>query len=134
MNTIGFCGLGRMGNPMAGRLVAQGERLMVHDIDADAVGALVARGARAALSGAELGAECDIVFLSLPTPQIVREAVLGEGGILAGGTPRIICDLSTSGPQLATELAEALAPRGIASFDAPVSAGSAGRRQAPSRS
>ena len=128
MNTIGFCGLGRMGNPMAGRLVAQGERLVVHDIDAEAVAALVARGARAAASAAELGAQCDIVFLSLPTPQIVREAVLGQGGIVTGGAPRIICDLSTSGPRVAAELAGALAPRDIASFDAPVSGGIAGAR------
>ena len=128
MSVIGFCGLGRMGAPMAGRLLAQGEQLMVHDIDSEAASALVSRGARLAASAADLGARCDIVFLSLPTPQIVREAVLGESGVIAGGAPRIICDLSTSGPRLAAELAEALAPRGVASFDAPVSGGIAGAR------
>jgi 3-hydroxyisobutyrate dehydrogenase-like beta-hydroxyacid dehydrogenase len=60
------------------------------------------------------------VLLSLPTPPIVREAV---GQVVSGGSPRIVCDLSTSGPKLAQELHDLLAPRGIASFDAPVSGG-----------
>lgn len=114
-----------MGAPMAGRLLADGARLMVYDISPEAVEALVRAGAEPAPSPAALGA-CDIVFLSLPTPAVVREAVLGEQGVASGGAPRILCDLSTSGPALARELAEALGPRGTASFDAPVSGGIAG--------
>lgn len=120
MTTIGFLGLGRMGAPMASRLVGHVDRLLVHDISAGAVEALVAKGAEAAGSAASLGEKCDIVLLSLPTPPIVRDAV---GEVISGGTPRIVCDLSTSGPKLAQELAEMLTPRGIASFDAPVSGG-----------
>jgi 3-hydroxyisobutyrate dehydrogenase-like beta-hydroxyacid dehydrogenase len=130
MSTIGFLGLGRMGAPMARRLLpplaARGDTLLVHDLDPAATAALVGLGAVAADSAARLGERCETVFLSLPTPAIVREAVLGDGGILTGGSPRRVCDLSTSGPRLAVELAEALAPRGIASFDAPVSGGIAG--------
>src|SRR5690606_20343566 len=81
---------------------------------------LVTKGAEAAGSSAALGERCDIVFLSLPTPQIVREAVVE---VVSGGTPRILCDLSTSGPQLAQELHEMLCAKGVASFDAPVSGG-----------
>jgi 3-hydroxyisobutyrate dehydrogenase-like beta-hydroxyacid dehydrogenase len=113
---------------MAGRLLGRGHELLVHDLSPGAVAALVADGAEAAGSAAELGSRCEIVFLSLPTPAIVRDAVLGPRGILEGGTPRIVCDLSTSGPRLAVELADALAPRGIASFDAPVSGGIAGAK------
>jgi 3-hydroxyisobutyrate dehydrogenase-like beta-hydroxyacid dehydrogenase len=87
------------------------------------VAALVAQGAEPAGWAAALGQRSEIVFLSLPTPDIVREAVLGQGGILSGGAPRIICDLSTSGPKMAGELAKALASRNVASFDAPVSGG-----------
>jgi len=119
-STVGFLGLGRMGAPMASRLVGHVDRLLVHDIAPAAVEALVAQGAEAAGSAAALGEHCEIVFLSLPTPPIVREAV---GEVAAGGTPRIVCDLSTSGPKLAHELHDLLAPRGIASFDAPVSGG-----------
>jgi len=129
MTTVGFLGLGRMGGPMAARLIGHVDKLLMHDLSPDAVAALVAKGAQAAGSTAALGAQCEIVFLSLPTPAIVRDAVLGEGGIVSGGAPRIVCDLSTSGPALAQELHEALGPKGIASFDAPVSGGIRGAEQ-----
>ncbi|MGC1269753.1 MAG: NAD(P)-dependent oxidoreductase [Croceibacterium sp.] len=120
MTTVGFLGLGRMGAGMAARLIGHVDRLLVHDINPDAVAALVAKGAAGAGSAEELGAQCDVVFTSLPTPAIVHDAVVA---VAAGGTPRIVCDLSTSGPKLATHLHELLEPRGIASFDAPVSGG-----------
>lgn len=120
MSKIGFLGLGRMGAPMASNLVGHVETLVVHDLYPPAVGALVAKGAQAAGSAAALGERCDIVFVSLPTPGIVREAV---GEIVSGGSPRIVCDLSTSGPKLALELYDLLTPLGTASFDAPVSGG-----------
>ena len=123
MTTVGFLGLGRMGAGMSARLIGHCDRLLVHDIDSETVAALVTQGAEAAGSAKALGQQCDVVFTSLPTPTIVRQAVLGPDGIAAGGSPRIVCDLSTSGPKLATELAEALASKGIASFDAPVSGG-----------
>jgi len=126
MTTVGFLGLGRMGAPMAANLVPHVGMLVVHDLYPPAVGALVAKGAQAAGSVAALGARCDIVFLSLPTPGIVREAVTE---IVSGGTPRIVCDLSTSGPKLAQELHETLSARGVASFDAPVSGGIRGAEQ-----
>ena len=127
MTTLGFLGLGRMGAPMAANLLKAGHRLLVHDVSPDATAALVAQGAEAPGSAAALGARCDIVFLSLPTPAIVRAAAAEVAG---GGSPAIICDLSTSGPQLAQQLAASLAPRGIASLDAPVSGGIAGARAA----
>jgi 3-hydroxyisobutyrate dehydrogenase-like beta-hydroxyacid dehydrogenase len=55
--------------------------------------------------------------------------VLRPGGIVSGGSPAIVCDLSTSGPALAQELHDALTPHGIASFDAPVSGGIRGAEQ-----
>jgi 3-hydroxyisobutyrate dehydrogenase-like beta-hydroxyacid dehydrogenase len=118
--TIGFLGLGRMGAPMASRLVGHVDRLLVHDIAPSAVEALVAKGAEAAGSSAALGEQCDVVFLSLPTPPIVRHAV---AEVISSDTPRIVCDLSTSGPKLAQTLHDTLAARGVASFDAPVSGG-----------
>jgi len=129
MTTVGFLGLGRMGGPMAARLVGHVDKLLVHDLSPDAVAALVAKGAEAAGSTAALGAQCDIVFLSLPTPTVVRDAVLGAEGIISGESPAIVCDLSTSGPALAQELHDALTPKGIASFDAPVSGGIRGAEQ-----
>ncbi len=126
MTTVGFLGLGRMGGPMAANLVLHVDRLLVHDVSSAAVDALVAKGAEAAGSAAALGEQCEIVFMSLPTPVIVRAAA---AEVLSGGNPRILCDLSTSGPQLAQELHDALTPKGIASFDAPVSGGIRGAEQ-----
>ena len=120
MTKVGFLGLGRMGEGMAARLIGHVDRLLVHDIAPDAVASLLAKGAEAAGSAKALGAQCDIVFTSLPTPAIVRDAV---AEIASGGSPAILCDLSTSGPKLAVELDALLAPRGVASFDAPVSGG-----------
>ena len=128
MMSIGFLGLGRMGGPMASRLVGHAE-LVVHDASSEAVDALVAQGAQAAGSARELGEQCEIVFLSLPTPAIVREAVLGAEGVAAGDTVKLICDLSTSGPGLAQELDAALRERNITSLDAPVSGGIKGARE-----
>lgn len=126
MTTVGFLGLGRMGAPMASRLIGHVDELLVHDISPEAVAALVAKGAEAAGSAAALGERCAIVFTSLPTPPIVRDAV---ADVVSGGAPRIVCDLSTSGPKLAQELHDLLSPRGIASFDAPVSGGIRGAAQ-----
>ncbi|MXO59920.1 NAD-binding protein [Altererythrobacter salegens] len=120
MTTVGFLGLGRMGAPMAANLLGHVDRLLVHDISPDAVAALVAKGAEAAGSAAALGAQCDIVLMSLPTPPIVRAAA---AEILSGGHLRILCDLSTSGPKLAQELHDMASAQGVASFDAPVSGG-----------
>ena len=133
MTTIGFIGLGRMGANMSARLVEhvakEDGRLLVYDLSQEAVQSLVAKGATAVGSAKELGDACDVVFMSLPTPPIVREAVLGEGGVGSGSRVKIIVDLSTSGPQLAQELHEALSAKGIASIDAPVSGGIKGAHE-----
>ena len=126
MSTIGFIGLGRMGAPMAANLVGQVDTLVVHDLYPPAVGTLVAKGAQAAGSARAVGERCEVVFTSLSTPGIVREAV---AEVVSGGAPRMICDLSTSGPKLAQELHHMLGERGIASFDAPVSGGIRGAEQ-----
>lgn len=120
MTTLGFIGLGRMGAGMAARLLGEGRRLIVHDVSNEAVEALVSQGAERASSAREVGAAADIVFASLPTPQIVETTLLD---VADGGCARIIVDLSTSGSRTAIKLAEALGKRGIASFDAPVSGG-----------
>nr|WP_166178533.1 NAD(P)-dependent oxidoreductase [Altererythrobacter segetis] len=126
MTTVGFLGLGRMGAPMAANLVGHVDRLLVHDISDAAVGSSLAKGAEAAGSAAALGERCEVVFLSLPTPPIVRAAA---AEVLSGGSPRILCDLSTSGPKLAQELHDMAAAKGVASFDAPVSGGIRGAEQ-----
>jgi hypothetical protein len=120
---IGFVGLGQMGGPMSRRLLAAGHRLVVHDARGEAMDALVAEGAEAAGSPAEVAARAEVVLVSLPTPQVVRAVALGPDGLIHGGAIRTYVDLSTTGQAVAVEVAAALAERGIVTLDAPVSGG-----------
>jgi 3-hydroxyisobutyrate dehydrogenase-like beta-hydroxyacid dehydrogenase len=113
---------------MAGRLIDAGYTLSIYDSNAAAMKELAARGAKPCASAAEVGASATVVLASLPTPSIVRDVALGERGIAAGGTVKIIIDLSTTGPRMAAELAQVLATRCLAWVDAPVSGGVAGAK------
>ena len=123
---IGFIGIGRMGRPMSGRLLDAGHSLVVYDTVAEAMRPLVERGASAAGSVAEVADKADVLFVSLPKPEVVREVVIGAGGLTSGGRVRTVVDLSTTGPSTARAVAEALAMKGIAWIDCPVSGGVSG--------
>jgi 3-hydroxyisobutyrate dehydrogenase-like beta-hydroxyacid dehydrogenase len=126
---LGFVGVGRMGGPMANRLLDAGYRLCVYDVSEEATGPLVARGAELAASPAEVASIADTVFMSLPTPDVVREVALGgNGGLINGSKVRTVIDLSTTGPGVATEVAGKLAERKIAWVDSPVSGGVTGAK------
>jgi 3-hydroxyisobutyrate dehydrogenase len=108
---------------MVARLLDAGHDLAVFDTRAEAMAPHVARGARACGSAAGVADAAETVLVSLPTPDVVR-AVAGE---LAGGAAlRAYVDLSTTGPQVAAEVAATLAAGGVACLDAPVSGGVAG--------
>ena len=124
--TLGFIGVGRMGSHMSSRLLAAGHRLVAYDIDADALQRAVNKGATPAKSAAEVASSADIVFASLPTPDIVKAVALSEEGVIAGPRVRIFVDLSTTGPRMAIEVAEALRTKGIIAADSPVSGGPGG--------
>ncbi len=124
--TIGFVGLGRMGGPMSRRLIDAGHALCVFDTSADAVAPVQEAGAASAASPKELGDAADVVFVSLPTPDIVQSVVLD--GVGRGGRVKIVIDLSTSGPGMAGRVSRGLAERDIAWIDAPVSGGIAGAK------
>src|SRR5580700_10932690 len=126
---LGFIGVGRMGGPMAGRLMDAGYRLTLFDTNAEAMRPLAARGAAVARSVRDLAAEVETVLVSLPTPEIVRAVALGEGGIAEGTRARTFVDLSTTGPRAAAEIAEGLGARGIAAVDSPVSGGVSGAQK-----
>jgi 3-hydroxyisobutyrate dehydrogenase-like beta-hydroxyacid dehydrogenase len=115
-----------MGGPMAVRLLDAGFPLTVYDTNADAVKALVDRGAKPAASAEAVASAADIVLMSLPTPPIVQAVSVGEGGILRGTRLKTLIDLSTTGPSVAKVVAKAAAERGVAWVDSPVSGGVAG--------
>jgi 3-hydroxyisobutyrate dehydrogenase-like beta-hydroxyacid dehydrogenase len=123
---VGFIGLGKMGEPMASRLLAAGYGLVVHDVRPESVASLTAKGARAAASPAAVASAVDTVLLSLPDPAIVRQVTLGEDGVIAGSMVKTVVDLSTTGAATAREIAAALAAKGVVGVDSPVSGGVAG--------
>jgi 3-hydroxyisobutyrate dehydrogenase-like beta-hydroxyacid dehydrogenase len=125
---LGFIGTGRMGGLMAARLIAAGHAMTVCDGSDAAVAPLVAAGAKRASTAAEVAAEADIVFASLPTPDVVRMVALGENGVIQGGRAKIFVDLSTTGPRVAAAVSAGLAAQSITSVDAPVSGGMAGAK------
>jgi 3-hydroxyisobutyrate dehydrogenase-like beta-hydroxyacid dehydrogenase len=123
---LGFVGVGRMGGPMANRLIDAGHSLCVFDTNAEAVKPLAARGAAVATSAEDVASLSDMVFISLPTPPIVQAVSLGERGILKGRRLKTLIDLSTTGPTVAGVVAKSATERGVAWVDSPVSGGVGG--------
>lgn len=121
-STLGFIGLGSMGSAMAPRLVAAGHDVVAFDRVEAALTDFVGAGGRSADSAAAVAAAADIVFVSLPTPQVVHDVAMS----LIAGAPRIVVDLSTTGPRMSARIAESLATAGILLVDAPVSGGRGG--------
>jgi 3-hydroxyisobutyrate dehydrogenase-like beta-hydroxyacid dehydrogenase len=126
---IGFIGVGRMGGPMAARLVNAGYRIHVFDLRKEAITAITSRGGVAASSPADVASKVETVLVSLPAPDIVKQVVLGTGGVAEGTSVKTYVDLSTTGPRVAAEVAAALAEKGITALDAPVSGGVAGAQK-----
>ncbi|TCZ66054.1 NAD(P)-dependent oxidoreductase [Roseicella aquatilis] len=124
--TLGFVGLGAMGAPMVRRLLGAGHRVLVHDVNMAAVAAAVSKGAEGRTGPAAVASEAEVVLVSLPTPDVVRQVALGPGGLIEGGAMRVYVDLSTTGAQVAQAVADGLAARGVTALDAPVSGGVAG--------
>lgn len=125
--TIGFIGLGVMGRPMAGHLLAAGHRLTVHNRSPKAVDDLVAAGAVAAGSPLEVAQASTIVITMLPDTPDVEAVLAGERGVLAGLQPgAVVIDMSSISPAVTARLARMVAARGASMLDAPVSGGEIG--------
>jgi len=120
---VGFVGIGNMGFPMAIRLIDKGYGLTVFDIREATVRPLMERGAQVANSPAEVASSVETVLVSLPSPNSVQEVALGPNGLINGSALKIYIDLSTTGPQVAAEVAKQLGKKGIVTLDAPVSGG-----------
>lgn len=121
---IGFIGLGIMGKPMAKNLIKAGHELIVLDIEKSAVQELVALGAEAADSAAEVASKTKVLITMLPNSPEVKQVALGEGGIIEGATTgSVLIDMSSIAPLASKEIAAALAEKGVEMLDAPVSGG-----------
>ena len=128
---LGWIGTGVMGHSMAGHLLAAGYPLTVYSRTKAKAEGLLACGARWAETPREVARNADIVFAIVGYPRDVEDVMLGEQGALSGlDGGGILCDMTTSSPELARRIAAAAAARGCASLDAPVTGGDIGAREA----
>ena len=124
---VGFIGLGIMGQGMSRNLLKAGFEVIVWNRTAGKIDALVANGAQAGANPADVAARCDITVICVSdTPDV--EAVINEpNGVLEGAKAGgLVIDCSTISPTVTVKLAEALAEKGVAMLDAPISGGSEG--------
>lgn len=128
---IGWIGTGVMGASMAGHLLAAGYQLTVYNRTKSRADGLVAAGATWADSPKAVAQASDIVFTMVGYPSDVEQTILGTNGVLEGlGKGCIVCDMTTSSPDLAKKVAEAVAAKGSQALDAPVTGGDVGAREA----
>src|ERR1700675_3789710 len=123
---IGFIGLGKMGFPMARRLIEANHQLVVFDQRQEAVDKLVALGAQAASSPKDVADRAETVLASLPSLQASLEVATGSGSVIEGKRVRRFVDLSTVGSHMAVRIHDLLAKRNIVQLDCPVSGGVGG--------
>ena len=125
--TIGFIGLGNMGRPMCLRLLAAGYEIFAFDLVDEAVTEVVAAGATAGTTAADVAAAADVLLTSLPRPDHV-EAVMEEAGALAALRPGSCwVDLTTNRSELVQRLAAA-APDDVSVADSPLTGAVDGAR------
>ncbi len=124
---VGFIGLGLMGKPMAHNLLKHGFPVVVHNRSRGAVDELLAAGATAAGSPAEIARRTTRVITMLPDSPDVEQVLLGAGGVFSALQPgTIIIDCSSIDPSAARRLAARAKELGATMIDAPVSGGQIG--------
>jgi 2-hydroxy-3-oxopropionate reductase len=125
--TVGFVGLGIMGGPMAENLLDAGYDVVGHNRSDEPVEELEASGGEGATSPKEVAERADVVITCLPDSPVVEEIVRGDEGVLDGlEDGMVVVDMSTISPTVTEDLAEAIAERGAAMLDAPISGGEEG--------
>lgn len=111
-----------MGEPICRNLALKsGASVLAYDLDPSPMQRLAAQGVRSAGSAQAVAEQADIVFLSLPSGEVVAELCRGAGGLLQATRPaQIVVDLGTSPVELTRQLAQEFAQREVRFVDAPV--------------
>jgi 3-hydroxyisobutyrate dehydrogenase len=129
VRTVGFVGLGNMGEPMVRRLAAAGYEVRAYDVADQARARLAgATGVLVTGSPAEVADGADVVILMLPDSTVVEQVLLGDGLLDRVRPPTLVADMGSSEPARTRALAELAAARAITLVDAPVSGGVVGAR------
>lgn len=123
---IGIIGCGAMGGGMIARLVEKGHSVMCYDASPEARARGADNGATDCENLAPIAESCDLIILSLPRAEIVRQVMLELGPLLRKGT--IVVDASTSEPDTTKTIAAEAELAGYEFLDGPVSGGPAGAK------
>lgn len=135
---IGFVGLGIMGTPMAGHLVAAGHSLFVYTLG-KIPPSIASSTAKQCLSASEVAERADVIIVMVPDTPDVEAALFGEKGIAAGlqtsgsANPqpgKVVIDMSSISPIATKAFAKKINALGCDYLDAPVSGGEVGAKNA----
>ncbi len=125
--TIGFIGLGIMGQGMAHNLLKAGFPLNVWNRTAARMDSLIEMGAKGMNSPAALASQSDIIITCVSDTPDVEAVIFGDDGAIGGlKKGSLLIDMSTISPQTTREIAQRLSQNGVQMLDAPISGGSEG--------
>mgnify|MGYP000899811343 CR=1 FL=1 len=126
---LGFIGLGIMGTPMAGHLIAAGHTVFV--TTRSKVPADLAAKATACANAAEVARSAEVIFLMVPDTPDVEAVLFGENGVASGLTKgKTVVDMSSISPMATKVFAKKINALGCDYLDAPVSGGEVGAKAA----
>ena len=128
MSKLGFVGLGIMGTPMAGHLLAAGHVVFAYD-QRDLPAELVAKGLIKCASSKDVAAACEIFFVMVPDTPHVGAVLFGENGAAEGlSKGKIVVDMSSISPIETKQYGAKIEALGCEYLDAPVSGGEVGAK------
>ena len=130
MSKIGFIGLGIMGMPMAGHLVAAGNEVFLHS-RSGVPQTLIDAGGIPCSNAAEVAGQAEVDFLMVPDTPHVDAVLFGEDGVAAGlSAGKVVVDMSSISPMATKSFAKRINELGCEYLDAPVSGGEVGAKNA----
>jgi 3-hydroxyisobutyrate dehydrogenase len=128
---IGFIGTGVMGSSMAAHLLSGGYQVRIYNRTKEKAKTLIEKGAIWSEHIADLAAVCNVVITMLGYPKDVEEIYFGETGLLRNvNKGAYLIDMTTSSPDLAMRIHNMAKKQNVYAFDAPVSGGDIGAKQA----
>jgi 3-hydroxyisobutyrate dehydrogenase len=129
--SVGFIGVGNMGNPMASNVLKAGFPMIVYDKNPRAMENLLQAGAQGAASARAVVEGAELVLTSLPASPDVEAVYLEPGGLVDSAKPgTILIDLSSVLPSTPRKIEPRAQARGVHFLEAPVSGGVSGARAA----
>ncbi|WP_448949963.1 2-hydroxy-3-oxopropionate reductase [Labrys neptuniae] len=127
---IGFVGLGIMGSPMAGHLIAAGHTLFLNTLG-NVPEELIKAGGNAEASAADVARKADIIITMVPDTPDVETVLFGKGGVAEGlSAGKLVIDMSSISPVETKKFAKRINELGVDYLDAPVSGGEVGAKAA----